>query len=98
MRLPTLIPFVATVACAHPMIESGGFTVGKKITEKSFETVENRAAFELRCPKERLQLVVLNVNPIETSWPSQIGVDGCGVRAVYVPTAGGWVMNTKNAR
>jgi len=97
MRLIVLLPLLIT-ACAGATMESGGFTVEQDLTQRTFDWVGNRAAFELRCPKEQLKLVVLNVLPWDTARPSQIGVDGCGARAVYVPNSSGWVMNTESVR
>ena len=55
-----------------------------------------RAAFELECPKEQLQLAPLNpplVEPLVSG--AQVGVTGCAKKTVYVYTnQGGWVANT----
>jgi hypothetical protein len=89
------------IGCAT--MQSGGFKVFKGETEDAFENVRNRASFELQCPKEKLELVVLNImgggdpNPsFGGRDPSQIGATGCGHRAVYLWTNEGWVMNTSD--
>ena len=48
----------------------------------------DRAAFELQCPSDQLQVVELS--------DAQVGVSGCGKRAVYVNLGGGWINNTGN--
>ena len=56
-------------------------------TQKHFQqTGLERAAFDLNCPADQLQVQDLG--------GSQIGVEGCGQRAVYVYTGGAWVNNT----
>jgi hypothetical protein len=75
-------------------MQSGGFEVMEDLTRKSFEVVRNRAAFELRCPRDRLELVVLNVFPYQTYLPAQIAVSGCDHRAVYVQGDLTWVLNS----
>jgi hypothetical protein len=45
-----------------------------------------RAAFELQCPADQLQVVDLGGDAM--------GVTGCGKRAVYKWTYSGWVNNT----
>ena len=76
-------------------IQSGGFTVNQAQTERAFREVRNRAAFELACPPEQLQTVVLNVWG-NSDWPNQVGAAGCGKRAVYVMApSGGWLLNNE---
>jgi hypothetical protein len=76
-------------------IESGGFKVDQAETERAFEQVKARAAWDFRCAPEGTEVVVLGVID-GGSWndtPAQIGATGCGQRAVYVLTRSGWVMN-----
>ena len=70
------------------------------MTRPSVRTLFNekgidRAAFELQCPKQHLELVPLSPpldEPIYSG--AQVGVTGCGKKTVYVYTnAGGWVAN-----
>jgi hypothetical protein len=56
----------------------------------------NRAAFEMQCPAQQLQIVGLN-RPLHAAAyaGSQVGVTGCGKRMVFVNTeAAGWVANS----
>jgi hypothetical protein len=76
-------------------IESGGFKVDKADTERSFDEVRARAAWDFRCPPENIELVVLAVID-GGSWadrPVQIGAVACGQRAVYISTRSGWALN-----
>jgi hypothetical protein len=56
----------------------------------------DRAAFELQCPIDQLEIVGLNRSLDDPAAAgSQVGVTGCGKRAVYVLVAGaGWVLNS----
>lgn len=58
------------------------------------ETTLSRASFEMQCPQQ--QLTVEDLTPQEEAAAgSQMGVSGCGKRAVYVKTDyDGWVNNT----
>ena len=98
-----VLPSVAALLIGCATMQSGGFKVFKGETEDAFENVRNRASFELQCPKEKLELVVLNVigggdpNPSFGGRESQPdGATGCGHRAVYLWTNEGWVMNTSD--
>lgn len=78
-------------------LQSGGFTVDQSSTEHAFEVVKNRASFELECPKDKIELTVLNVEGIPAR-AVQIGVSGCGHKAVYVSSYSGWVMNSEGGK
>lgn len=54
--------------------------------EKKWISPLDRAAFDFSCPKEQLR-------PRHLSGVN-IGIEGCGKRAVYVLANGSWVMNT----
>jgi len=87
---------VTLTASACATMESGGFTVNKDPTERAFDEIRPRAAFELRCDQSEIRLVVLGVDGMD---PAQIGASGCGHRVVYVTTpSSGWVMNTESSR
>jgi hypothetical protein len=91
-----LIVAAASAGCHFETIQSGGFAVSKKGAERAFREVTNRAAFDLSCPKEQLDAVVLNTSggySYSFYDISQIGVSGCDRKAVYVYTLSGWVMN-----
>ena len=51
-----------------------------------------RASFDLDCPKEQLNVVTLGKHTM------QVGVTGCGKRAVYVGTNRGWVLNSETSK
>ena len=53
-----------------------------------------RASFEMQCPSDQLQQFGLNA-PLESHAyvGSQVGVEGCGHRVVYVLTPSGWLAN-----
>lgn len=57
-------------------------------------TVRNRAAFDLSCPKEDLTLVVADTDGAR-KLATQIGVYGCGQKAVYAyyPDANTWLID-----
>jgi hypothetical protein len=69
-----------------------GLTVREAFDEYGLK----RAAFELQCPKEQLELTALNGSFRSRAVAGrQVGVRGCGKQAVYVLSAGaGWVANT----
>jgi hypothetical protein len=79
-------------------VQSGGFTIGKDNQENAFEAVKARATFELECPKEKLELVVLATEVGgwgSAPYATQIGASGCSHKAVYVRTlSGGWAANS----
>ena len=56
----------------------------------SMGPLRERASFDFKCPKEQLALTELP--------NSQVGVEGCGNRGVYVDTPAGWVMNTESSK
>ena len=82
------LAFVAGVDCASMTRP----TVRKLFTEHGLD----RAVFEMQCPKEKVELVRLNV-PLDepVAGGAQVGVTGCGKQVVYVfsPQAG-WIANT----
>ena len=59
------------------------------------KTVTTRAAFDFDCPPEELKLTVLDTEGAR-NLSSQIGVEGCGKRGVYVYLASTdtWISNT----
>ena len=96
MRFSSFL-LLALSACG-PTIQSGSFLLKKHDAERSFEAITNRASFELHCPKEQIKLVTLNVSRdvFPGDWPRQVGVEGCGQRAVYVRDGvTDWIMNTE---
>lgn len=52
----------------------------------------NKASFDMGCPKEKLQIIVLGEL---SNGNGQVGVIGCNKKASYVAVQGaGWVNNT----
>ena len=64
--------------------------------ESSFkEKALKRAAFELGCPADQLTMTVLERNDGLGCAGSQMGVSGCGKKAVYVcDRSQNWINNT----
>ena len=59
--------------------------------------LRSRAAFELRCDGSQLSIHALTTETLGTTHaPLYQGVEGCGMRAVYVATARGYVLNSSN--
>lgn len=71
---------VAAVACKH--------------NKKANTTVTRRAGFDLECPKEELQLNVVDTEGAR-KMASQIAVRGCGKKAVYAyfPDSDTWLID-----
>jgi hypothetical protein len=70
----------------------GCITVGEHFRKFALD----RAAFEMQCPKEKLQLTGLRGGlDKELDGAEQVGVTGCGKRAVYVLTSNGWLLNSQ---
>ena len=83
------------VGCAGQLIDSGGFHVSKKWFEDDVRQIKPRAAFEMGCPQEQIELVVLAVANGQSAQPISIGATGCGKKLVYVEIRGPeWVLNS----
>ena len=91
----TTLALVSVTACAEQMIVSGK-QYNAQIWREDAEKVSSSAAFELKCPKEQLQLSSLGAE----YFADKIGVEGCGHRAVYVKVMSSgqraWVMNSSD--
>ncbi len=76
--------------CVLLVVGTSCYAVGtlRHFESKSTNGIE-RAAFELKCPKEQLTVIRLG--------QGQIGVEGCGITAVYV-YAGSWALNSVNGQ
>jgi hypothetical protein len=68
-----------------------GATVRQSFADKALE----RAAFELKCPKQLIELIPLNRGLDDRNeQETQVGVRGCGRQTVYVYMKGaGWMSN-----
>lgn len=67
------------------------YTLRQSIDDKLME----RAAFEMDCPRDQLEVVPLNHDLDGLAFfGSQVGMKGCGKKGVYVLAEGeGWVLN-----
>jgi hypothetical protein len=72
-----------------------GLFVGCGHDKRAMKTVTSRAAFDLSCPEDELELQVLSTEGAR-KLASQIGVIGCGKRAVYVyfSSSDAWIANS----
>lgn len=63
--------------------------------KRATKTVTTRAAFDFDCPPEELKLTVLDTEGAR-NLSSQIGVEGCGKKGVYVYLASSdtWIANS----
>jgi hypothetical protein len=92
--------FGILAGCLGPPIIVAGQPMAASYWTQNDRDVRQRAAFELSCPSEQLQLVPLMTKELEQGQQvaHQIGVTGCGHRLVYVlDYSGGWVLNSSDA-
>lgn len=85
-----------SAGCAAPA-QIDGFSVYKEGADQDFTKVRQRASFELSCPADKLKLTILNVTQGGTlgDHASQIGVEGCEKKAVYVHAPdNSWLVNS----
>ncbi|MGB8222118.1 MAG: hypothetical protein WCF10_06000 [Polyangiales bacterium] len=75
-----LIALVLAAACNH--------------NERAQTTVRQRAAFDFPCAQSELTLTVLDAEGAR-DMASQIAVDGCGMKAVYIyyPDTNTWILD-----
>jgi hypothetical protein len=88
---------VLILACGCATVQVGGFTLGKGRWESDAAVVRKRAAWELRCPVESLELTVLSIYS-GTITAQQVGVRGCGHQLVYVNSVDGWMLNSSDGQ
>ena len=95
----SLIVIIGLISCGphNKKMKSGNFLVYEIYTLESFEEIKNRASFEFDCPKEKINVVILNTYSNGPT-PSQIGASGCNKKAVYIRSNHAWVMNTETTR
>jgi hypothetical protein len=88
-----LVPFLFLLpACAT--VQSGGFEIPAVYVEREWPKLKNRATFDLDCPADQLEVVTLNAYSTPGgNQPSEVGVKGCGRKAVYVPKEQAWLMS-----
>lgn len=97
-RFSLALLLLATACGAN--VKVGEYSLDQELWDSAQAQVRERAAFELKCPKEQLALTLLAAQfPADTrlNAPKQIGVDGCGRRLVYVVSRSGWVLNSSDA-
>jgi hypothetical protein len=95
MRAPMIsaLSLVAAAAClSMPTTQVNGFKITEVNWAAAQKDVPTRAEFDLKCPKDQLQLKLLAVDD-RLYYATQIGVTGCGQSVVYVDTGSGWVAN-----
>jgi len=81
------------VGCAT--VKVGEHVLDKGDWERMEPFIKTRAAFDLKCSADAIELTILAAAPCTTAacaW--QVGAEGCGSRAVYVRSPSGWVMNS----
>ena len=73
-----------------------GFAMSEPLWEDDEKAIKARSSFDLSCPAESLTLQVLTLVP-RSEFASQVGVTGCGKKAVYVIPNNrygeGWIAN-----
>lgn len=94
MRNAVAIAFaLLSTGCAT--VRVNGFTINEMDWERVEPVVRSRASFDLSCDERQLDLKLLAVGdtPYTSDKAMQIGVTGCGKKAVYVRAPAGWVAN-----
>ena len=98
MSLATLLTLAFLSSCVTS-IQSGEFSLEKEDTESSFSAVRARAEFETGCPKDQIELVVLDSSKnFVPAVATQIGATGCGHKNVYVRSRSGWVLDSASRK
>jgi hypothetical protein len=91
---------VGAMACCAgcATVKSGSFDINQDWAEQDFPKIKRLAAFELGCRDGELTLVTLDaLEDVTGTRATQVGVEGCGRRAVYVRRAGGdWVQSSSS--
>ncbi|MDH3622661.1 MAG: hypothetical protein OEQ49_02215 [Myxococcales bacterium] len=74
------------------LIATVGFACGHN--KRANKTVLDRASFDFQCPKEEIELIVIDEEGAR-NLASQIAAHGCEKKAVYVffPDVDTWVLN-----
>ena len=100
-RLAALLLVVAATGGCGASVRSGNFQIYEDDVDEQFPVIKRRAAFDLHCPPRELTLITLAVHEPSGDppfHPNQVGVEGCGRRAVYVRRGRledrDWVLNS----
>jgi hypothetical protein len=97
MKRRALLVFLLLPACAT--VQSGAFEIPARYAEHEFPKLKNRATFDLDCPADQLQVITLNVTSTPAgNQPTEVGVKGCGRKAVYFPKEQAWLMSGSATR
>jgi hypothetical protein len=83
---------VSQPACTGPLVESGGYHVSQEWYAYDAAIIRPKAAFAFTCPPAQIALVVVGVSSGQSTWPTQIGVSGCGHKGIFVFEDGEWVL------
>jgi len=85
-------------SCAEllPTMQVGDYPLVAEYWDGINRGVRPKAEFALACPANALQLTVLDAfqNELGYWWVRQVGVTGCGKRAVYVTSPNGWIRSS----
>lgn len=86
------------VGCAT--VDVDGVMLTKSRWTEDSETIRRRAAFEMPCPAESIELRVLKeYTGFGFLGANAVGAAGCGHRLVYVLSVrGAWVLNSSDAQ
>lgn len=94
--------WLALVLTGCASVQVDGHHMNQESWENDERDIRRRAAFDLTCPPEKLQLVLL-----ATLYPghsgdvaTQVGVTGCEHHLVYVRggSPSGWVLNSADGQ
>lgn len=95
--------WVGGCSAVFPTVNVEGHSLMQETWERDSKEILSRAAFELHCAQEALQLSILATYDSKSKFDvaKQVGVTGCGHRLVYVASheAGGqvsWVLNSSD--
>ena len=77
------------IAVAALLALSGCVTVEGRFQRDGLKT----ASFDLGCPEEKIEMVILNRNDGLGTEGSKVGVKGCGKRTAYFSTRGSWIRD-----
>jgi hypothetical protein len=77
----------------------GGVLLNEWLWTKDSEAIRRRAAFEMSCPTEKIELQVLKTYDGSVR-ANVVGAAGCAHRLVYVHSYQGdsWVLNSSDAQ
>ncbi|MAQ18625.1 MAG: hypothetical protein CMN30_27995 [Sandaracinus sp.] len=97
LLLISMILGAVSIGCRREKMVVSGVEVHTRIWLDTVANIESRASFDLQCPADQLTYHLL---ARERHYPSQVGVEGCGERAVYLRerlqdgTFTGWYLDS----